>query len=71
MVPLRNRCRTKASPDNPKFFGFSALSGHVLSVTYHYWTSYYSYLLEYIVIHDIAYLHRLYPVEMHIHSRSL
>jgi len=71
MVPLRNRCRTKVSPDNSKFFGFTALSGHVLSVTYHYWTSYYSYLLEYIVIHDIAYLHRLYPVEMHIHSRSL
>ena len=71
MVPLRNRCRTKVLPDNSKFFGFSALSGHVLSATYHYWTSYYAYLLEYIVIHDIAYLHRLYPVEMQPNTSSV
>ena len=74
MVPLRNRCRTKVLPDNSKFFGFSALSGHVLSATYHYWTSPYSYLLEYIVTYDIACLHWLDTVKMqpwHISARFI
>ena len=62
---------SKVLPDNSKFFGFSALSGHVLSATYHYWTSPYSYLLEYIVTYDIACLHWLDTVKMQPNTSSV